>query len=97
MIFMFLLIFGSVAPGPVAPLGPWPLALGPWALGPWAEGPGVLVLRTGEAQPAGERCAAKAPPRASGRSPSKTKSGFASNKMKEVTVMGTLWEHFRLA
>ena len=33
--------------------------LGPWAQGPWAQG--VLVLQTGEAQPAGEKCAAKAP------------------------------------
>ena len=39
----------SWAPGPV----------GPWAQGPWAQG--VLVLQTGEAQPAGEKCAAKAP------------------------------------
>ena len=39
----------SWAPGPV----------GPWTQGPWAQG--VLVLQTGEARPAGEKCAAKAP------------------------------------
>ena len=59
---IFMKILGPVGPWarrPVAhgPKGPW--AVGPWAQGPWAQG--VLVLQTGEAQPAGEKCAAKAP------------------------------------
>ena len=48
--------------GPVGPWAPGPVAhaVGSWAQGPWAQG--VLVLKTGEAQPAGEKCAAKTPP-----------------------------------